>query len=40
MSKLCESKYRDLGLTFPLEDYPETSLKTIEKLNGVLNDKN
>jgi len=40
MRKLCIFKYRDLGLRFPLDDYPETSQKTIDRLNALLKSEN
>ena len=42
--KLCVSKYRKLGMEFPLANTPETpqfKIKLLEeKLNGILKEKN
>ncbi len=34
--KLCETKYKALGLDFPLADTPECSSETLEKLRSLL----
>ncbi len=34
--KICESKYRELGLEFPLKTIPEPSKEEMEKLNRLL----
>ena len=36
MHKLCISKYRSLGLNFPFDCYPETSVETMNRLNDFL----
>ncbi|MDY4976659.1 MAG: pyruvate formate-lyase-activating protein [Clostridia bacterium] len=37
--KLCASKYQMLGIPFPFQHFSETSQKTIEELNQILNEK-
>lgn len=33
--KLCEAKYEQLGLQFPLSDYPQTSPETVSRLEAI-----
>ena len=33
--KLCETKYDELGIDFPLRSYPQTSRETIERLENI-----
>ena len=39
LKKLCETKYNNMGLEFPLKSTPEPTPELMEKLNNLLNNK-